>query len=351
MAATISFSFFCLDRQQQQQEKSFFSNTHFLKPPQTLSFTSITRKSSLPFQNFPKFGRFNLIPSFSSDSSLHESSSSSSGTYLIDPLRTGRFLTTKELEKLQILENFRYLHDFESGSSLCVRIMRQEEMDITVGLLSESFGESMSLPFKYVNLLGYLVKQYMIERRALMPHTATLIGYYREGDEEEEIMAGTVEISFDKKGANASPPSPTPPKESPYICNMTVKKPLRRRGIGWHLLKACEELICQMGTSREVYLHCRIIDAAPFNMYTKAGYNVIKTDNVFILLTLQRRKHLMCKKLPVINSTSDSDISYFDSTLTSNVTSDLDISSLDSDISSGSTSELEISSFEDNIIL
>ncbi|PIA40416.1 hypothetical protein AQUCO_02500249v1 [Aquilegia coerulea] len=348
MAATISFPFL------QQQERSLFSNTHFFKPPQKLSKT---RKSSYSFQKNSKFGRFNLTPSFSSDSSLHSSTESSSSSvsseaYLIDTLRTGKFLTTKELEKLQILENFRYLHEFESGSSLCIRVMRQEEMDITVGLLSESFGESMSLPLKYVNVLAYLVKQYMIERRALMPHTATLIGYYRERDEEEEeVMAGTVEISFDKKGANSSPPSPTPPKESPYICNMTVKKSLRRRGIGWHLLKACEELICRMGTSREVYLHCRMIDAAPFNMYSKAGYNVIKTDNIFILLTLQRRKHLMCKKLPVINNTSDSDISCFDSTITSNITSDSDLSSIDSDISSGSTSELEISSFEDNIIL
>ncbi|PIA40415.1 hypothetical protein AQUCO_02500249v1 [Aquilegia coerulea] len=265
MAATISFPFL------QQQERSLFSNTHFFKPPQKLSKT---RKSSYSFQKNSKFGRFNLTPSFSSDSSLHSSTESSSSSvsseaYLIDTLRT-----------------------------------------------------------------------------------ATLIGYYRERDEEEEeVMAGTVEISFDKKGANSSPPSPTPPKESPYICNMTVKKSLRRRGIGWHLLKACEELICRMGTSREVYLHCRMIDAAPFNMYSKAGYNVIKTDNIFILLTLQRRKHLMCKKLPVINNTSDSDISCFDSTITSNITSDSDLSSIDSDISSGSTSELEISSFEDNIIL
>lgn len=40
-----------------------------------------------------------------------------------------------------------------------------------------------------------------------------------------------------------------------------------------------------------------MIDVAPFNMYTRAGYSVRDTDNIFILLTLQRRKHLMCKQI------------------------------------------------------
>lgn len=79
-----------------------------------------------------------------------------------------------------------------------------------------------------------------------------------------------------------------------------------RRGIGWHLLKASEELISQMTYSKEVYLHCRMIDEAPFNMYRKAGYNVVQMDSIFILLMLRRRKHLMCKKLLVFNSSPES---------------------------------------------
>lgn len=221
-------------------------------------------------------------------------------------------------------------------------------MDMTVGLLSESFGESMSLPFNYLNFLAYLIKQYVIERRGLMPHTATLIGFYREGDEEEQL-AGTVEVSFDKKGANASPPSPAPPKNSPYICNMTVKKSLRRRGIGWHLLKACEELISQMTISREVYLHCRMIDVAPFNMYTKADYSIIKTDNFLVLLTLQRRKHLMRKRLSVTSNTSESEFSSLDDKLVSKATLESDISNFDNNLCS--TSESSISSADNNFIL
>ena len=101
-------------------------------------------------------------------------------------------------------------------------------MDITVKLLAESFAESMLLPGGYVSLLRFLVKQYLIERRSVMPHAVTLIGFYKDSEEDEDELAGTVEVCFDKRGANASPPSPTPPKNSAYICNMTVKEPLRR---------------------------------------------------------------------------------------------------------------------------
>lgn len=93
---------------------------------------------------------------------------------------------------------------------------------MVVALLSESFGESMLLPNGYVTLLGFLVKQYLIERRGLLPHTATLVGFYRESEGENLELAGTLEVCFDRRGANASIPSPTPPKDSPYICNMTV---------------------------------------------------------------------------------------------------------------------------------
>lgn len=108
--------------------------------------------------------------------------------------------------------------------------MKDWDLDMTVELLAESFAESMFLPTMYLTVLGFLIKKYLIERRGVMPHAVTLLGFYREGGEEdgEEEFGGTVEMSFDKRGANASPATPTPPKECPYICNMTVKKPLRR---------------------------------------------------------------------------------------------------------------------------
>lgn len=177
-------------------------------------------------------------------------------------------------------------------------------MDMAVTLLAESFAESMMIAAGYVKLLEFLIKNYLIERREMMPHNATLLGIYRENGEEDFELAGTVELTFNRKGANANPPTPTPPKDSPYICNMAVRKQLRRRGIGWHLLKAGEELIEQMSCSREVHLHCRMIDEGPLNMYTKAGYKIAQTDSILTLLALQRRRHLMCKELPVSEDAS-----------------------------------------------
>ncbi|MBA0692698.1 hypothetical protein Goari_010235, partial [Gossypium aridum] len=149
-------------------------------------------------------------------------------SFLDDPYRGSRFLSNEELEKLKALESFVYLQELESGS-LWVRVMRNEEMDLTAGLLAESFAESMLMPLGYGALLRFLVKQYLIERRAVMPHAVTLVGFYRDkGGEKGNELAGTVEVCFDKRGANASPPTPIPPKNSPYICNMTVTKQLRR---------------------------------------------------------------------------------------------------------------------------
>ncbi|KAK1555359.1 hypothetical protein Q3G72_025297 [Acer saccharum] len=280
-------------------------------------FTSST-PPILPTNHKSHHCHFKSLVSSSHSSSSSTSTSISTSTtavysFLEDTFRTGRFLTNEELEKLKTLEKFVHFQELKSGF-LWVRVMRPEqEMDATVNLLAESFAESMLLPVGYDKLLGFLVKQYLLERRAVMPHAVTLVGFYREKEEgqsgsEQVKLAATVEVCFDKMGANSSPPTPTPPKDAPYICNMTVQKQLRRRGIGWHLLKASEEIISQMTSSKEVYLHCRMIDAAPFNMYNKAGYKTIETDSFLILLMLQRRKHLMCKKLPVIDSPSKSDI-------------------------------------------
>lgn len=179
--------------------------------------------------HFVHIPRYNspFIPQSNSQSSSSSSFPSTSSPTLQSSYQRGRFLTNDEIEKLQFLENFRYFQELKSGL-LYIRLMQHEEIDMTVSLLAESFAESMLMPSGYTRLLEFLVKQYLIERRALMPHSATLLGFFKEDEEEDLQLAGTVEVSFNKRGANSSPPSPAPPKNSPYICNMTVKEPLRR---------------------------------------------------------------------------------------------------------------------------
>ncbi|KAL2349379.1 hypothetical protein Fmac_003379 [Flemingia macrophylla] len=231
-----------------------------------------------------------------------------------DPIHTGRFLSEDDCRRLHALETFLYTRHLPSGGSLSVRVMRPHQIHLPVELLAHSFADSLLLPAAYAAFLGYLISRYLSDRLALMPHAATLLAFFTDDQQPQPQthFAGTVEVSFDNRGANASVPAPPPPKDAPYISNMAVHKSLRRRGIGWHLLKASEELISQMSASREVYLHCRIIDEAPFNMYTKADYKVVKTDSLLALLMLQRRKHLMCKKLPLLSMPSETDLSVSD---------------------------------------
>ncbi|KAF3792065.1 hypothetical protein EJ110_NYTH12449 [Nymphaea thermarum] len=272
---------------------------HRTKPGDPL--VGYTRNHHL-FSLNPQPSHFHFFPPLSSSASdsdfsdpqAPENKTRTSSFDVLQLKRVNGFLDEEDLRKLRILENFLYVKELGHGL-LQIRLMAAEEIDKTVELLADSFAELSWAQFTYYPLLKVVVSQHVMERRAVIPHAATLVGFYGTGNGEMEL-AGTVEISFDRRGANANPPTPTPPKGSPYLCNMSVRKELRRRGIGRHLLKASEELVPQLGAS-EIYLHCRLIDTAPLSMYSKAGYNVVRTDSILSLLSFQRRKHLMYKRL------------------------------------------------------
>ena len=214
----------------------------------TLSFTvdpqiqiqNLSFSLSLPFH-------FSLFSSTKPRSSAFKLSASHSPS---PPLTSG-FLTDDDLRRLNSLDSFLYRRDLPSGS-LSVRLMRPHETRPTVLLLAHSFAESLLIPVAYVNLLAFLINQYLLQRLTLLPNTATLVAFYtqtqppptaakeEEGEQLQEDegellhedegarLVGTVEICFNRRGANASVPSPTPPRDSPYICNMAVQKSLRR---------------------------------------------------------------------------------------------------------------------------
>lgn len=108
--------------------------------------------------------------------------------------------------------------------------MGADEVAATAKLLAESFADSVLIPSRYSHFLEFLVAQYVAQKRAQLPHAATLLGFYREegGGAAEASLAGTAEISFNAMGSNVSSPSPPPPRDAPYICNMTVEQSLRR---------------------------------------------------------------------------------------------------------------------------
>lgn len=249
----------------------------------------------------------------------------------------GVFLSPRALSQLDELAAFRYEHAFPHGL-LTVRALSRGPDDDAVAealvrLLASSFSETVrwAPAQRYAQLLTFVIRRYLHDRRGLAPHAAVLVGFYRpadadagadnanaapeddegEGGDEGE-MACTAEVSFDAVGAPGAPPTPTPPLNFPYICNMTVKTPLRRRGIGKQLLKACEDLVFKMNAKRRVYLHCRIIDQVPFNMYTKAGYSIVQTDSILVWLSLQKRKYLMSKELPQASVVSETSTKNFE---------------------------------------
>ncbi|KAF0890453.1 hypothetical protein E2562_002825 [Oryza meyeriana var. granulata] len=246
----------------------------------------------------------------------------------------GVFLSPRALSQLDELTAFRYAHSFPHGR-LTVRALTpadDAESDALVRLLASSFAENVrwAPAQRYEQLLAFVIRRYLYERRGLAPHAAVLVGYYRpaatgdgeeeeggEGEDDDGEMACTAEVSLDAVGAPGAPPTPTPPLEFPYICNMTVKTSLRRRGIGKQLLKACEDLIIKMDAKKRVYLHCRIIDQIPFNMYRKAGYNIVQTDSILVWLSLQKRKHLMSKELLQTSVSSESTTKDFDDNILS----------------------------------
>ncbi|CAL5031586.1 unnamed protein product [Urochloa decumbens] len=248
----------------------------------------------------------------------------------------GVFLSPRALSQLDELAAFRYEHAFPHGLLTVRALSRGPEDDAVaealVRLLASSFSETVrwAPAQRYAQLLTFVIRRYLHDRRGLAPHAAVLVGFYRpadaagaaadegdedgegEGGEDEGEMACTAEVSFNAVGAPGAPPTPTPPLDFPYICNMTVKTALRRRGLGNQLLKACEDLVNKMDAKRRVYLHCRIIDQVPFNMYRKAGYNIVQTDSILVWLSLQKRKYLMSKELPQASAASESSTKDFD---------------------------------------
>ncbi|GJN26948.1 hypothetical protein PR202_gb14917 [Eleusine coracana subsp. coracana] len=162
----------------------------------------------------------------------------------------GVFLSPSALAQLDELAAFRYEHAFPHGH-LTVRALGRGPNDDAVAealvrLLTTSFSETVrwAPAQRYAQLLTFVIRRYLYERRGLAPHAAVLVGFYRPADgdgaateegvgededgEDEGEMACTAEVSFDEMGAPGAPPTPTPPLEFPYMCNMTVKTSLRR---------------------------------------------------------------------------------------------------------------------------
>ncbi|XP_002990214.2 uncharacterized protein LOC9647651 [Selaginella moellendorffii] len=188
------------------------------------------------------------------------------------------------------LNAFSYSGSCKDGSLVSVEVLKPKHSKGTVEVLTDSFCDLLWGPLTYRPLLRMIVQENLIETQKLFPKNVILVALYEQSS--AKVVVGTVEVYLSSAGVS----SPNPPPDAPFLCNMAVKQNYRRKGIAGQLLKAAEELAVTMG-SNEMYLHCRLIDKVPLGIYQRAGYEVVSTSSVFSLLVLQRRKHLMRKRL------------------------------------------------------
>ncbi|KAI5078778.1 hypothetical protein GOP47_0006449 [Adiantum capillus-veneris] len=222
---------------------------------------------------------------------------------LLKTLQESKSLTPLEKINLEKIMKFKVINDNLQGQ-LAIQAMRTEQIKDLENLLTDSYSELMWGPLTYRPVLAWILSSYLRERQACLPNAVTLVGLYKPCEEamaNEQLarkwwLAGAVEISFNAGGKPKDMQAPLPPEDAPFLSNMAVLKNFRRRGIGRELLKAAEELALEMGGT-EMYLHCRMVDEAPLNMYKSSGYSVVETDSILSLLLFQRRRHLMYKRL------------------------------------------------------
>ncbi|GJS33086.1 acyl-CoA N-acyltransferases superfamily protein [Tanacetum coccineum] len=231
--------------------------------------------------------------------------SSSSSTIHEDELPTSKLLLNSS-QKREFLENFKIFHKLPSGSMLMIRVMEQQEKYMKAQFVAECLAHEIAkraifVPKAYEEDFACFMKIDLIEGPPL-PNAVTLIAFHaRDTDElggelENEHIAGTIEVKFNWSGDEVSPLTPSPPRNAPYVNYLAVKKSLTGEDIGWHLVKASEELISNMTSVREVYSHCRPKSSGLINLFF--GYSVCKTGSILKLLKLKRRFHLICKQLP-----------------------------------------------------
>lgn len=112
-----------------------------------------------------------------------------------------------------------------------------------------------------------------------------------DGEESEGRPIAIVSLTFaqEARGSRAAASSSRarsssgagsipPPPDAAYLCNMAVSDVHRGRGAAKALLRACDELVREMGGC-DIWLHVRVKDDAAMGLYEGAGYRVTAREN------------------------------------------------------------------------
>ncbi|GAQ91859.1 hypothetical protein KFL_008700040 [Klebsormidium nitens] len=191
------------------------------------------------------------------------------------------------------------------GGRLVIQPLDAEHYEAAVGLLAESFADSIDA----ASLVGYIrtqIVRYLAEQERFFAKgqgVCLAALWYpppaSSGDPPlaQAVLVGTVSLAFAVRSLPRFPTLNVPPhRSSAYLSNMAVQPSHRRRGVARQLLVASEELAAALG-KRALYLHVRFVDSVPQHVYAGVGYCVVARDTPLSWLFLQRRRSLMRKQL------------------------------------------------------
>ena len=117
------------------------------------------------------------------------------------------------------------------------------------------------------------------------------------GDKSNTNVSGTVEMTL----RSASPTMGS--VKRPYIANLAVGKPYRRRGIASKLLKHCERTAQSWGFT-EIYLHVLDNNSQARQLYGNCGYHLYRVESSYLGDLWGRPKRLLLHKIIIDNPPS-----------------------------------------------
>eukprot|EP00890_Picochlorum_soloecismus_P002477 jgi/Picsp_1/322/NSC_00321-R1_protein len=198
-------------------------------------------------------------------------------------------------EKLLNFERTYSVVDDNVGKTLIVRPMSNEWIENSALLLTESFAESMGYLSVYRNFLLNQIRQYLNKHVLLIPKTLILVGVLRDEESQNDVLVGTLEVSF-SPSTRSTQLTLNPPPELPYLCNMAVEPTYRGQGYGSLLLDAAEDMVYETGY-KSLFLHVRHVDAPALGLYRKSGFSEEGEDWPLIRLFGLDQRYLMKKSL------------------------------------------------------